>query len=415
MMVPGTGDLGIADQIAREAAIAITTLWDPWSKVSDPVWVRTGRLGTAVLEAVVELANRTQFEHPIEAALSRLRAEPCSLADRDHFTHILRNLLAQSTTSAIVLHEAVSTFMVRNRIVQQTGSLYSPQTPHDVVDLTPRLKRARENRRGINGTWLCTVVVDFRARDQLRRRNVIASICSVLDQEMMRSEYRVVVVEQDELGIHRELFEESVDHYVHASNKGPYNRSWAHNVGAAATNGAEQFLLFLDADVLLQRGFLKECLDFLQISKHQVLIPNASLTYLDDLSSNRAIADRFLTPHRTVDFRACHGYRLLTNRGGCVFIDSREFHRAGGYDERYEGWGDEDNEFYEHMSARGPIGQLAHDPIHLHHARARAQTADGTRPNERLVGTERESNLAIGDVNRFLSRASDEYQENLDA
>ncbi|PTA47097.1 galactosyltransferase-related protein [Micromonospora sp. RP3T] len=73
----------------------------------------------------------------------------------------------------------------------------------------------------------------------------------------------------------------------------------------------------------------------------------------------------------------------MTNRGGCLFVAADLFYAAGGYDERFEGRGDEDNEFFERIAARADIPQWGYDLVHLHHARP-VMDQDGRRPNEWL-------------------------------
>lgn len=396
-----TRDVGIADRVARDAVEALSTFWDQWSRVSEPVWERTGRLGAAVHEAVLDEAKGSVFASSIRAEIEALRSAPLERGTRARLVQLIRHMLAQSTAPAPGLQAAVETFVRRNRIVQHIGAAYNSGTRLCPPDPGALLTRLAPKPQGLHGSWLCTVVVHFRASSALRGRNAIASVCAVLDQTLPRSEFRVVVVEQDSDPLHADILTPSVDQYIFAPNQGEYNRSWGRNVGAVATRGQDEYLCFVDADLLLPQDFLEGCLAILRDSQDVGLLPQASLCYLDDVSSDLAIQTRLSTPQRAVDLTVSRAYRLMTNRGGCIFVASHEFHAANGYDERYEGWGDEDNEFFERLGSRGSIGQLAHDVVHLHHERPREVTPGGARPNEWLVGLEPDSLAVIGDVRRY--------------
>jgi predicted glycosyltransferase involved in capsule biosynthesis len=96
---------------------------------------------------------------------------------------------------------------------------------------------------------------------------------------------------------------------------------------------------FLDADVLISRDLLVEAREYMRTTGARALLPHANLFHLDRQSSEVAVRQRLLSGSGEVDDEECHGYRLMTNRGGCIFVDAELFYALGGYDERYEGWG----------------------------------------------------------------------------
>jgi hypothetical protein len=108
------------------------------------------------------------------------------------------------------------------------------------------------------------------------------------------------------------------------------NRSEARNLGARAT--AAPWLCFVDADVRVDRAFSREL--------EARLAPGVFLV----------------------------GEPIREGTEGTFCCGRADFERVGGYDEAYEGWGEEDNDLYDALVAGGlrrgsfPSSLLAHLP-----------------------------------------------------
>ena len=60
-----------------------------------------------------------------------------------------------------------------------------------------------------------------------------------------------------------------------------------------------------------------------------------------------------------------------------MWIRSALFHRTGGLDERYAGWGGEDEDMIVRMAAAGSIARFDDVMVHLAHRRPPVRTSDG--------------------------------------
>lgn len=395
-------DVGEAARLADLTVHALSTLWDPEAQgISAPMWVRTRRLGHAVLDALTRSAAGAQLPVPLTPALDMLRAAPLDRACRRAVRDAVRHLLMLYPAAADALSVPVRAFERRNRLDQWLGERYVPGGQLEETSARQIAAASKPCPRQSAEAWRLTVVLDFRDRDGgARLRNTIATLAALNDQTLPRSDYRVVVVEQDSVPRHRELVEPLVDRYIHTAHGGTYKRSWAHNVGAVATGRAERYLCFLDTDVMPERTLLAEAIDFMDLTGARALLPHSSLLYLDQQSSESAIRRRLLSPERAVAEEECNGYRLMTNRGGCIFVESALFYQLGGYDERFEGWGDEDNEFFDLLAANTRVFQLAHDLIHLYHPRSPMVESNGRRANDWVLHNPDGRPVDIGDPNR---------------
>lgn len=233
------------------------------------------------------------------------------------------------------------------------------------------------------------VVVPIRARpsDHGRARNAVASVASVADQTLPRSRYRIVVVEQDVAPRLRAQLADLVDDYLFVVNPGPFNKSWALNLGAAAVPEARTLCLH-DADMVVEPDHLASVVAALEDGP-PALLPYGDLLFLDQDSSTRAIASRFGGLGRSAP-ETLRGFALRDVGGGYVCVTRALFDDIGGYDERYRGWGDEDDEFYEQMLRRTVVPRWDRLLPHLWHRRPVMVNAEGRRANEDLAGVPRQ-------------------------
>ncbi|MDT7786090.1 MAG: hypothetical protein QOF58_4509 [Pseudonocardiales bacterium] len=332
---------------------ALTVLWEDDAKVSLPLWNHTEPMARAVLAAVESLPG-------LDPHLQVFRRAPL---------HPLARRALEAALDATELHpaeNAVKAFLANGAVFPRLGARYhEPHEPVALPEPAPRVPLDVDS-----GTWDITVVVDFRALPGHygRLRNALASLRALADQTLDRERYRVVVVEQDSSPRHQNAVAGLADAYVHVRHDGPYNRSWAHNAGAARVRGRGRHLAFLDADMLLEKGFLDRARRALLGTGAAAMLPYERVIYLNGPSSDRAV-DQRLGPLGTVDPGRLHGYHLTPTFGGCLFVATELFDRLGGYDERFEGWGEEDNDFFYRVEAATRVAGLPVDLHHLDHER----------------------------------------------
>ncbi|MFT4535527.1 MAG: glycosyltransferase involved in cell wall biosynthesis [Saprospiraceae bacterium] len=136
----------------------------------------------------------------------------------------------------------------------------------------------------------------------------------------------IIIVEQDlktKLAIDKNL---NVRH-LFLYNPGLFNRSWAFN--CATKNIFNEILIFTDADIFLEKEGYIECFNaaenFEAITPNKLEISNVSIGETDDQIT-------FLNKRKLHSFA-----------GGMLIITKKAFQKIGGWDERFEGWGGEDD------------------------------------------------------------------------
>ncbi len=270
---------------------------------------------------------------------------------------------------------------------EETG-LETPEAVRSLLAAGPAAAALRTARSAGTADPLVDVVIPVRARPSAlgRARNAVAALASTGLQTLDRSRYRVVVVEQDVAPKLESCLADLADEYVFVENPNAFNKSWALNIGVAAVPQA-RYLCFQDADMLVEPDHLARVVDALQDGP-PALLPYGDLLFLDQASSRRAIRSRLGAGGGTEPGRL-RGFALQDVKGGYICVTRDLFDTVGGYDERFRGWADEDNEFYSQVVRHTTVPRWDRPLLHLWHKRPEMVDANGRRPNQDIVRTPR--------------------------
>lgn len=245
------------------------------------------------------------------------------------------------------------------------------------------------------------IVIPFRDREGgLRTRNLLACLRALADQDGGPA-HRVTVVEADTEPRAREQLEPLVDRYVFARKEGLFNKAWAVNVGAVDTAGDTPFLCVLDADILVDRAFVARNAARLYEGGHGTHLPFRWSLSLDETSTLRAIGLRTEKGVADVPDAVLRGLLLREPPGGCVWLRTEVFHAVGGFDERYEGWGGEDDDVIARLTAAGPLLRFDDQLLHLNHPRPQMTRQDGVPFNAHIEPLSWHPGLGYGDRAKF--------------
>jgi hypothetical protein len=236
-----------------------------------------------------------------------------------------------------------------------------------------------------------------------RLTNLIACLQALeRQQEVAHTSYRILVIEQDREPRCPQILPASPTH-LFAYNPGPFNRAWGLNIGAKTAK--TRLLCMLDADLVVPPDFVYQGMLAWQAG-HLAIRPYVHVVYLDDYSSQR-LRNCLATEGRSVDVfdETYKGGKPENLQGGCLWIDREVYQALGGHDERFEGWGHEDREFWHRLDRAVTIHTTDGRLLHLHHPRSSASTTEG-RANRLLLYALRAGLIpaqrhAIGDPNRY--------------
>jgi len=214
------------------------------------------------------------------------------------------------------------------------------------------------------------VVIPFRDRDGTGRlRNLLACLTALRDQDFAADRVTVTVVESDDRPRWRSVIEPLVECYLHLPKDGLFNKSWTVNVGVVQTPVDPSVICVLDADVLVDRDFLALNTDRLAAGGRRAHLTYHRMYCLDPSSSNALIAGRCLRGEAGSSLDHARAHVLREPPGACLWATSEAFHAVGGFDERFEGWGGEDDDVVERLALVGPVDRFDEPLLHMHHPR----------------------------------------------
>jgi hypothetical protein len=219
---------------------------------------------------------------------------------------------------------------------------------------------------------LSSYLITYRnGADPARRANLQAVLAWLAGY----AQFEVIVVEQDDTPRLEGPLAHPAARIAFAYNPGPFNKSWGLNLAYRLSSAP--LLAFGDADVIVG-SVIGDCANYLT-GGYQAVKPYRRLIELDETESTRVRGGDFdwIAP-RTGEAlwpREMEGERLAY-AGGLFLITRQAFAAAGGWDERFRGWGGEDDALsYRLERTRVPALELDTRPaVHLHHARLRENT-----------------------------------------
>ena len=215
-------------------------------------------------------------------------------------------------------------------------------------------------------------ILTWRHGDGTQRRDNLFAVLEWLAHYPM---FEPIVIEQDDAP----RLDGTLPHphctKFFAYNPGPFNKSWGLNIGFRLSKLPS--LVFADADLILGDA-LPEALEHLD-QGHKVVKPYRRLIDLDASESARVRAGEFdWAPAREANAApAREGVGEYVVVAGGVFLIARSaFVRLGGWDERFRGWGGEDDALSYRIKHAGiPVVELDRRPaLHLHHPRPQSAT-----------------------------------------
>jgi hypothetical protein len=206
--------------------------------------------------------------------------------------------------------------------------------------------------------------------------------------------YRVTVVETDDEPRAGAALGGLSDRYIFGFNPSIFNKSWAVNLGLQASSSSAELTCVLDADILVERSFIRVNATRLA-GDHDAHLPYQHMYSLDEPASARAIGTRLGAASSRpgsgaagaagVDPAGLRGLLLRETPGACMWARTDVLRGLGGFDERFEGWGGEDDDVVFRLRRNARLVRYDDQLLHLSHPRPVMTNEDGTLFNAHLA------------------------------
>jgi len=238
-----------------------------------------------------------------------------------------------------------------------------------------------------------------------RVRNLLACLHALRDQSAPRRDYTVAVVEASAAPLWQPLIEPVTDVYLFARKPGAFNKSWAVNVGVANSPHRHRFQCVLDSDILVDRDFVRRNTDRLAHGDHVAHLPFQWAFNLSEQASSWAIKHRVIDGSANVPVEALRGFLKRGSPGGCLWVTDDAFRQVAGFDERFEGWGGEDDDVDARLAAVGTFCRYDDPLLHLHHPRPQMTDGRGNLLNAHIEQASWPADSPYGDIHRYDAAA----------
>jgi len=239
-------------------------------------------------------------------------------------------------------------------------------------------------------------------RDHSKNHDRTRNLIQVLKYVRSISKYiEILIIEQD-TSKSSELETIAAEYnvkYEFLYNPGLFNRSWGFNFSTRVTD--KQKLVFADNDMLIDNECFIQSVTLLDI--FSIVRPYNG--YSNDLTEEQTLA--YISTKQI-------GQGIIRNihnlSGGVILFNKTTFEQIGMFDERFEGWGGEDDEMMLNIQKYATEGSvtvatLNHPITHLYHSR---EIYDGnSQPNyNKNVSYITDGNrnfgiIKLGDVNKY--------------
>jgi predicted glycosyltransferase involved in capsule biosynthesis len=213
---------------------------------------------------------------------------------------------------------------------------------------------------------LISVVIPFSKASEERKRNLFYAI-SYYKKNLPNA--FIIVAEQDS-DTDFESISDKVDSHIKVDTNGDlFNRSLLLNKGfnSSQTNFCSDYIIFADGDCLIEESILKNIENYYQYFDKYFTIPyNDKIFYLSKEETEKVI---YNNEGNTGDNITRNLEYVTAGSGGTIILSAKNYYRVGGFDERFKGWGVEDNAFHNKCLSLGlSIYRLEGELVHLNHS-----------------------------------------------
>jgi glycosyltransferase involved in cell wall biosynthesis len=225
-------------------------------------------------------------------------------------------------------------------------------------------------------------VITYRDSGAYRHQNLITVLNWVAHDDRIRP----IVIEQDHAPALNPAELPGSCRLRFTRNPGPFNKSWGFNVGARLASA--DILVLADADMLIDRETLWACIEACHVDVDAVN-PYAGIIDLGEQAAIRVHAGDFSVLGQAEEAygrdRTTIGEHLCFC-GGIYIIKRAVFLRLAGQDERFLGWGGEDDAMSLKLEKMGipRAWNRAGVAFHLYHERRSADIAADPRYHDNL-------------------------------
>ncbi|WP_332694826.1 galactosyltransferase-related protein [Halalkalibacter lacteus] len=179
---------------------------------------------------------------------------------------------------------------------------------------------------------------------------------------------------------------------IHVSNDDLFNKSKAINL--AAKKATREIFVIADADMIYNPSIIPYSIQLLE--QHSWIIPFQKIQYLSQYTSSKLLKTNPDWPLKIEDEKIHYivkKYAPNAISGGINILFRTSFNKVGGFDERFVGWGGEDDAFcYAVNTLCGQLKRINQEVYHLWHPKIGWEKSPNAINNRKLFKKYKQAN-----------------------
>ena len=212
---------------------------------------------------------------------------------------------------------------------------------------------------------IISIVIPFKASNSERVRNLLYNIKY---HKRNLPDCKIIIVEQDtvtDLTSVNSLID--VYHNIQTNNDS-FRKAYLFNQGynLSQINFSADYIILLDADCLIEKSILNNISKYYDYFDKNFVIPYQRKAYY---LSNKETIKLIETNEDNINQNENKDLEGIRNAsGGAGIMSAKNYYNVGGFDERFKGWGVEDDAFHNKCLGLGiSVHRLHSDLVHLYH------------------------------------------------
>lgn len=210
-----------------------------------------------------------------------------------------------------------------------------------------------------------SIVIPFSNTSEERKRNLFYTIEYYKNNLTTAS---IIIVEQDSDTDFGLLSDKIAKHILVTTNGDFFNKSLLLNTGfnSSQSDFCSDYIIFLDGDCLIEKSILENIKNYYHyFDTYFVIAYKDNMFYLSETETNKFIHNKEDNIGDNFS-RDLHSVRVTS--GGVIILNAQNYYNVGGFDQRYRGWGVEDDAFHNKCIGMGiNVYRLNGECIHLSH------------------------------------------------
>lgn len=354
------------DKLSNQIVLCCITFFDEDSKVSPSIASKVHRYFEEILALVTNNFSDISLLSKI-----KMCAESRDQSLQKDIAHTVKRKLDSD-------FELKQRILVKIKLLSEYGRILPHQGENsrinstipldDQIELLLDKLNTLQSAKMVVSDVKIKVVLSFRIDNTYRIRNLLSCILNIHRQSISKKHIYLVAVCQDSDDSYREIISPFVDEYHFLHNDGDFNYAKGRNLGVTKSSNIESPLIcFWDVDIITSSHAVKSIIDA-NWSKVGCVLPYDKLLNLDEESTCAHVLN-LVNERNTTDFDYYSGQIMYEIYGGIIAVKSSLFDSIGGQDERFVGWGDEDNNFYFRAYQKSDVLRVSQSMFHYNHPR----------------------------------------------